>query len=42
VLGLQSLWTSSAALAALSIGVVGGVVNLAGRRPAPAALGQSE
>jgi putative oxidoreductase len=42
VLGLQSLWTSSAALAALSIGVIGGVVNLAGRRPAPAALGHGE
>jgi putative oxidoreductase len=35
VLGLQSLWTSSTVLAALAIGVLGGVANLAARRPAP-------
>jgi putative oxidoreductase len=33
VLGLQALYTPTLALAALAIGVIGGVVNLAARRP---------
>jgi putative oxidoreductase len=36
-LGLASIWTPAVTLAVLSIGVVGGVANLALRRPASAA-----
>jgi putative oxidoreductase len=35
LLGLQSLWTPGIAWGAIAIGVVGGVVNLGLRRPAP-------
>jgi putative oxidoreductase len=35
-LGIASLWTSRVALAALAVGIVGGIANLAARRPAPA------
>ena len=34
-LGLTALWTPTVAWLALAIGVVGGVVNVAARRPAP-------
>jgi putative oxidoreductase len=37
VLGLTQLWTPAITLLALAIGVVGGVANLAIRRPAPVA-----
>ena len=36
LLGLTTLWTPEVSWAALAIGIVGGVVNLAIRRPAPA------
>jgi putative oxidoreductase len=36
LLGLQSLWTPALAWSALAIGVIGGIGNLAIRRPAPA------
>lgn len=36
-LGIATLWTTRLAVAALAIGIVGGIVNLAARRPAPAA-----
>jgi putative oxidoreductase len=36
VLGLTTLWTPEVTWGALAIGIVGGVVNLAVRRPAPA------
>ena len=35
-LGIAGLWTTRIAVGALALGVVGGVVNLAARRPAPA------
>jgi putative oxidoreductase len=34
-LGLASVWTPDVAWAALAVGVIGGVANLAARRPAP-------
>ena len=37
LLGLTSLWTPDIALAAIGVGVVGAIVNLAIRRTAPAA-----
>jgi putative oxidoreductase len=37
LLGLSTLWTPAVAAIALVIGIVGGVVNLALRRPSPAA-----
>ncbi|HUQ15874.1 MAG TPA: DoxX family protein [Gemmatimonadales bacterium] len=33
LLGLQSLWTPAVAWVAIGLGVVGGIVNLLGRRP---------
>jgi putative oxidoreductase len=36
-LGLGGLWTSGATLLVLALGVAGGFINLAARRPAPAA-----
>jgi len=36
VLGLEALWSPAFAAAALAIGVIGGIGNLAARRPAPA------
>jgi putative oxidoreductase len=42
LLGLQALWTPGLALGALAVGVLGGVANLAARRPAPGRLGHAE
>lgn len=36
VLGLEALWSPAVAAGAIAVGVVGGVANLALRRPAPA------
>ncbi|MGQ0814379.1 MAG: DoxX family protein [Gemmatimonadota bacterium] len=38
LLGLHTLWTPSIALAALTLGIIGGVANLAIRRPAPLSI----
>jgi putative oxidoreductase len=35
LLGLSAMWTPALSLAALAVGVVGGFINLALRRPAP-------
>jgi putative oxidoreductase len=35
-LGLGTLWTSAVTLLLLGLGIVGGFINLAARRPAPA------
>ena len=37
LLGLESLWSPAFAAAALAVGVIGGIGNLAARRPAPPA-----
>ena len=37
MLGLQSLYTPSLALAALAVGILGGIGNLLARRPVVAA-----
>ena len=36
-LGIATLWTSTLAVGALAVGIVGGIANLAARRPAPPA-----
>ena len=36
-LGIAPLWTTRVAVAALAVGIVGGIANLVARRPAPAA-----
>ena len=36
LLGLEALWSPAFAAAALAVGVIGGIGNLAARRPAPA------
>ena len=38
LLGLTSLWTPAVALGALAVGIVGGIVNVALRRPAAQAV----
>ena len=39
LLGLEALWSPAFAAAALAVGVIGGIGNLAARRPAPSASG---
>jgi putative oxidoreductase len=40
--GLESLWSPALAAAALAVGIVGGVGNLAARRPAAVPAGEAE
>ena len=38
LLGLTSLWTPAVAVGALAVGIVGGIINVAMRRPAAQAV----